>query len=65
MAEELSSDTYVGAAFPIIEQHVAGSGALAREEVEAWAAEQRELSERGEFFFTCIQFCFAAIKLTM
>jgi arsenite methyltransferase len=62
VAEELSAKTYVGAIFPIIEQYVAGSGELPAAEVAAWAAEQRELSERGDFFFACVQFAFAATK---
>jgi arsenite methyltransferase len=62
VAENLSPDAYVGAAFPIIEQYVSGSGELPTDEVEAWAAEQRELSGRGEFFAACIQFCFAGTK---
>ena len=39
-----------------------GSAELPAEEVEVWAAEQRELSERGDFFFACTQCCFAATK---
>lgn len=62
VAEELSPETYVGAVFPIIEQYVSSSGELPADEAEAWAAEQRKLSERGEFFFTCVQVCFAATK---
>ena len=62
VAEELSPDAYVGAALPIIEQFVAGAGALAADEVAAWADEQRQLSESGDFFFACIQFCFAATR---
>ena len=29
-------------------------------EAKAWAEDQRELDERGEFFFSCTQFCFTA-----
>jgi arsenite methyltransferase len=61
-AERLSADAYVGAIFPIIEEYVSGAGGLSAEEAAGWAAEQRELSERGDFFFTCVQFCFAATK---
>ena len=31
-----------------------------RRPASAWADEQRALAERGEFYFACIQFCFAA-----
>lgn len=61
-AQELSPDTYIGAVFPIIEGYLAASGELSAEEVAAWATEQRELSERGDFFFACMQFCFTAAK---
>jgi arsenite methyltransferase len=61
-AEALSPDTYVGAVFPIVEAYVADSGELQAEELAAWTAEQRELSERGDFFFACIQFCLTAAK---
>lgn len=61
-ATELTPDVYVGALFPMIEDFVLGSGAIGEEEARAWAAEQRELSERGEFFFACTQFCFTATR---
>ena len=50
------------AAIPVIEKYVAGHEAIGRDEASAWAAEQRELGERGEFFFACIQFCFTGIR---
>ncbi len=58
----LSPDTYVGAIFPLVESYVAGSGSIPEPEARAWAAEQRRLDDRGEFFFTCLQFCFTAAK---
>jgi arsenite methyltransferase len=64
VAEDLSPDTYAGAVFPIMEQYVSGSGELPTEEVGAWAAEQRKLSGRGDFFVACIQFCFTGTKLS-
>ncbi len=36
------------------------SSSWARRRPRAWADEQRALAERGEFYFACIQFCFAA-----
>ena len=32
-------------------------------EASAWADEQRALAERGDFYFACIQFCFAAQRV--
>lgn len=57
---ELSGETYVGAALPLIEQFIAGREGMDAADAAAWAAEQRELAERGEFFFACLQFCFTA-----
>jgi ubiquinone/menaquinone biosynthesis C-methylase UbiE len=55
---ELVDDAYVGAIFPLMEQFVAeGRGP---DEAAAWADDQRALNERGEFFFSCTQFCFTA-----
>jgi arsenite methyltransferase len=59
---EFTPDAYVGAIFPLIEDYVTGGAETAAQETEAWAAEQRELGERGEFFFACIQFCFTATR---
>ena len=56
---ELTEESYGGAALPVIERYVQGQGAT---EVEAWAAEQRELGRRGEFYFACMQFCFSATR---
>lgn len=41
---------------------VPGHGGVTGDEVEAWKAEQRDLAERGEFFFEATQFCFTARK---
>ena len=51
---ELSLETYGGFLVPFVEQ-VVGT-----DEAAAWADEQRHLAERGEFYFACLQFCFAA-----
>jgi hypothetical protein len=47
---------------PLLEQYVAEQGGISPEEAKAWADEQRELGERGEFFFTVTQFCFTATR---
>jgi arsenite methyltransferase len=59
---ELIPDAYGGALFPLIEQFVAGGSTIDEDEARAWAAEQRDLDERGEFFFACVQFCFTAVR---
>lgn len=59
---DLSADGYIGAIFPLLEEYLLGSGLLRAGEVEAWATEQRELSTRGDLFFSCIQFCVAATR---
>ena len=55
---ELVPDAYVGAIFPLMEKFVAARSGPA--EAKAWADDQHELDERGEFFFSCTQFCFRA-----
>jgi arsenite methyltransferase len=62
VADELSPETYIGAIFPLLHDYVAGTGEPAAAEAEVWAAEQRDLSERGAFFFSVTQFCFSAIR---
>lgn len=41
---------------------VPGRNGVTGDEAEAWLAEQRDLAERGEFFFEGTQFCFTATK---
>lgn len=41
---------------------VPGHGGVTGDEAAAWLAEQRDLAERGEFFFEGTQFCFTARK---
>jgi SAM-dependent methyltransferase len=57
---ELDPETYSVALLPLMEDYVAGRQSGGPEEAAAWAAEQRELGERGEFFFSVTQFCFSA-----
>lgn len=35
---------------------------MTHEQAQAWIAEQRELGERGEFYFASTQFCYTAMK---
>ena len=61
-ANEFSPEVYGGALVPVIERYVAGRNEIGAEELGGWVAEQRELGERGEFFFACVQFGFTATK---
>lgn len=47
---------------PFIAAFVSGRQGITAEDAEAWVAEQRELGERGEFYFAVTQFCFTARK---
>ena len=44
-----------------IEGYVAAREEIGPETAAAWAAEQRELGERDEFYVACVQVCFAAV----
>jgi ubiquinone/menaquinone biosynthesis C-methylase UbiE len=57
---ELIPDAYGGSLVPLLEQYVAEQGGMSQTEAKAWADEQRELGDHGEFFFTVTQFCFTA-----
>jgi arsenite methyltransferase len=59
---EFDPDTYGVAAVPIISSFVPGRNGVSEDEAKAWAAEQQELGERGEFYFACLQFCFKGIR---
>ena len=57
---ELVPDAYGGSIVPFMAGFVAGRDAVGADDVAAWLAEQRELAERGEFYFAVVQFCFTA-----
>ena len=59
---EFDPDTYGGFLVPFIAQFVVGRDGISTDDAEAWEAEQRELAQRSEFFFACIQFCFTATR---
>ena len=59
---EFDPDTYGGFLVPFISQFVVGRDGISEDEANAWEAEQRELAQRSEFFFACIQFCFTATR---
>lgn len=61
VTNEFLPDAYGGSLVPLIAQYVAKQEG-AKDEASAWLADQRELGERGEFYFACIQFCFTATR---
>jgi SAM-dependent methyltransferase len=59
---QFDPETYGVATIPIIARFVGGRNGLSVDDANAWATEQRELGERGEFYFACLQFCFTATR---
>ncbi len=56
VTNEATEETYAGALVPLMADYVG------TDEAQAWADEQRELQERGESYFACIQFLFTATR---
>ena len=54
-------ERYGAATVAMIERFAPGHNGVDEQEAKAWAAEQRELGERGEFYFACLQFCFTGM----
>jgi ubiquinone/menaquinone biosynthesis C-methylase UbiE len=61
-SNEVDSGSYGAALVPFIGTFVAGRNGLTEADGQAWVEEQRELGERGEFFFAATQFCFTGRK---
>ena len=59
---EHSPETYGGSVAGLLEQYLVAGGGMPEAEVKAWAEEQRELGERGEFYFAVVQVCFTATR---
>lgn len=59
---EFSPDAYGSALLPVIADYLATVDGFGPAEAEAWAQEQRELAERGEFYFACAQICFTGTR---
>ena len=59
---EYTADAYGVSFTPVVERYIAGHEAIGPDIARAWADDQRELGKRGEFFFACVQFCFAATR---
>jgi arsenite methyltransferase len=56
----LDPDSFAATVCQFITHFVAGRCELTEADVAAWMAEQHQLDERNEFFFSCTQFCFTA-----
>ena len=56
-------DSYGAAAVPMVGSFVPGRNGVSEDDAKAWVAEQRELGERGEFYFACLQFCFTGTRV--
>jgi SAM-dependent methyltransferase len=61
---ELIPDTYGGSLVSLLEDYVVSQGEMRAEDATMWRDEQRALADRGEFFFSVTQFCFAATRPT-
>jgi ubiquinone/menaquinone biosynthesis C-methylase UbiE len=59
---ELTPEAYGGSLVGFVEGYVVGNELLDAEVVHGWGDEQRALGERGEFYFTVIQLCFAGTR---
>ena len=57
---EPDPETYGVAMLPFIGAFVVGHNGISNDEAQAWVSEQRELGERGEFYFSITQLCFTA-----
>ena len=55
-------DSYSGAVMSLMADFVPGRGGVTTEEAQAWLAEQEDLSAKGGYFFSIVQFCFTAAK---
>ena len=58
----LDPETYGGAIIPIIASYVTGNRLVDENAVKAWVDDLRSLSDKGEFYFAGIQFCFSGVK---
>jgi hypothetical protein len=59
---EFTPDAYGGQLVGIIAHYLDGLDDFADDDWQGWADEQRDLGERGEFYFACVQACFSATR---
>ena len=55
---EFDPETYGVGMTTLIADFVSGRDSVTAEDAAAWAAEQERLGKRGEYYFSCTQFCF-------
>ena len=58
----LDPETYGAAIIPIIASYVTVNRLIDEAAVKTWVDDQHSLSEKGEFYFAGVQFCFSAVK---
>ena len=61
-AAEFDPETYGVGLIPVIADFVVGRDEIDAEQAKAWADEQTQLGGQGEYYFSCTQFCFRALK---
>jgi arsenite methyltransferase len=61
-AVSYDDESFAVAMLRMVADFVPGRNGVTGDEAAAWKAEQRDLAERGEFFFEGTQFCFTAAK---
>jgi ubiquinone/menaquinone biosynthesis C-methylase UbiE len=59
---EFDRETYGSGLIPVLADFVVGRDEITAEEADAWVREQEELGDQGEYYFSCTQFCFRAVK---
>ena len=59
---EFTPDAYGASLIGVIGNYLAGLDDFPDEESTAWAQEQSDLGERGEFYFACVQLCVSATR---
>jgi arsenite methyltransferase len=59
---DFDPESYGVALIPLMQDFVAGRDAVTSDDAAAWAAEQEHLGQRGEYYFSCTQFCFQGTK---
>lgn len=59
---QLSKEAFASVLTPLIAKYVVDENLVDADEAAAWEADQHNLSERGETYFTSTQFCFTAVK---
>lgn len=58
----LGEETFASAMIPLIANYVVTNNLIDADETVAWEDEQRQLSDRREFYYTSTQFCFTGVR---